>query len=210
MPEMAPIGPPDAPQTDIRTRAVEATLACVARHGLGKTTLDDVAREAGCARATLYRHVGGKQQLAALAVAAEAERITATLHAAAAEHDSLADALVAVILSGAREITSHPAIQFLLGFEPDLALPYVTFDAGDRLFAHARAALAPCFERFLDRADAERAGEWATRVTLAYAYRADAPVDIVDESAVRNLVHQFIEPAFRSTPEPVSGATTRG
>jgi AcrR family transcriptional regulator len=45
----------------IEDRAVRATLACVARHGLAKTTFDDVAREAGCARATLYRYFGGKR-----------------------------------------------------------------------------------------------------------------------------------------------------
>src|ERR687891_627030 len=95
-------------QADTRSRAIEALLACVARHGLGKTTLDDVAREAGCARATLYRHVGGKRELVALTVVAEAARMTSMLHAVAAEHDSLEDAMVAVVTSAARDLTTHP------------------------------------------------------------------------------------------------------
>ena len=44
-------------------RVLDAALVCVARVGLGKTTLDDVAREAGCARATVYRCFPGKQAL---------------------------------------------------------------------------------------------------------------------------------------------------
>lgn len=201
-PQAAPVparpAAPGAIPADVRSRAVEATLACVARHGLGKTTLDDVAREAGCARATLYRHVGGKRQLVALTMAAEAERITAELQAVATERPTLEAALVAVITTAARELTTHPAIQFLLCFEPELALPHVTFDAGDRFLAHARVALAPCFEPFLSPRVAERAAEWVVRVTLAHAYRADAPVDLADEAAVGRLVHDFLLPSFLS------------
>ena len=46
------------------TRIVEATLRCIARWGIAKTTLDDVAREAGCGRATIYRAFpGGKAEV---------------------------------------------------------------------------------------------------------------------------------------------------
>ena len=49
-----------------RERILEATYACVARYGLGKTTVEDAAREAGVSRATVYRHFpGGKDQLVA-------------------------------------------------------------------------------------------------------------------------------------------------
>lgn len=193
---MPSVAAPLTSQTDIRSRAVEATLACVARHGLSKTTIDDVAREAGCARATLYRHVGGKRQLVLLTVAAEGERVAGELRAAAAAHDTFAGAVAAVMGAAGRELGSHRAIQFLLGFEPELVLPHVTFEGGDRFLAHARAALAPCFDRFLPPDEAVRAAEWVTRVTLAYAYKPDAPVDLTDEAAVRRLAHQFIVPAF--------------
>jgi AcrR family transcriptional regulator len=197
------------PQTmqaiDVRSRALDATLACVARHGLSKTTIDDVAREAGCARATLYRHVGGKRQLVSLAVAAEGERIATELRAAAAECDTFEDAATAVMTAAGRELSSHGALQFLLGFEPELVLPYVTFDAGSRFLAHASDALTPCFEPFVPTPVAARAAEWVVRVTLAYAYRADAPVDLADEAAVARLVRQFIVPAFLPTMNSIRG-----
>jgi len=206
MPQAPPsVAPPLTSQTDIRARAVEATLACVARHGLSKTTIDDVAREAGCARATLYRHVGGKRQLVLLTVAAEGERIAGQLRAAAAAADTFEDAAAAVMSAAGRELAGHAAIQFLLGFEPELALPHVTFEGGDRLLASAGAALAPCFDRFLPPDDATRAAEWVTRVTLAYAYKPDAPVDVADHAAVRRLVHQFIVPAFLPTTNTIRG-----
>lgn len=202
---MPSVAAPVATHTDTRSRAVEATLACLARYGLSKTTIDDIAREAGCARATLYRHIGGKRALVLLTIGAEAERITTELHAVAAEHDTLEDAAVAVVTTAARELTTHPAIQFVLGFEPELALPHVTFEGGDRFLAHARTALAPCFDRFLPADEAARAAEWVTRVTLAYAYKPDAPVDVTDEAAVRRLVRQFIVPAFLPTTNTIRG-----
>jgi len=200
MPQAMPsVAAPLTSQTDIRARAIEAMLACVARHGLAKTTIDDVAREAGCARATLYRHIGGKRQLVVLTVAAEGERITGELRAAAAAHDTFEDAATAVMGAAGRELGGNAAVNFLLGFEPELVLPHVTFEGGDRFLAHARSALAPCFDRFLPPDEAERAAEWVTRVILAYAYKPDAPVDLTDEAAVRRLARQFIVPAFLPT-----------
>ena len=40
---------------DARERILEAGFACVARRGLAKTTIEDIAREAGMSRATVYR-----------------------------------------------------------------------------------------------------------------------------------------------------------
>jgi len=48
----------------VRERILEAGYACVARYGLAKTTVEDVARASGLSRATLYRYFpGGKDQL---------------------------------------------------------------------------------------------------------------------------------------------------
>ena len=47
---------------------LDAALTCIGRVGLAKTTLDDVAREARCARATVYRCFANKQQLLAALV----------------------------------------------------------------------------------------------------------------------------------------------
>jgi AcrR family transcriptional regulator len=205
MPAAAPPRPSAPPhrEPDIRSRSVDALLACIARHGLSKTTLDDVAREAGCARASLYRHFGGKRPLVAVAVAAEGERVTAKLRAQTAEQHTLEDAIVTVMMGAARELAGHDALRFLLAHEAELVLPFVTFDSGDKFLSHAGRALAPCFERFLPPDDAATAGEWVVRLTLAYAYAhacsADAPVDLADETSVRTLVRQFVLPGCLPT-----------
>ena len=59
------------PEGGIEARAVTATLASIARAGLTKTTIDDIAHEAGCGRATLYRYFGSRSNLIELAVRSE-------------------------------------------------------------------------------------------------------------------------------------------
>ncbi|MGH9026466.1 MAG: TetR/AcrR family transcriptional regulator, partial [Acidimicrobiia bacterium] len=134
---------------EARARAVAALLACIARHGLAKTTLDDVACEAGCARATLYRYFGDKRGLVEATLRTEANRMTATLQDDAAATDSLPDAVAAVIARGSREVLDHAAFQFLVAHEPETVLPYLSFTGLDRLLAAATPAVAPAFARYL-------------------------------------------------------------
>src|SRR5436309_7734606 len=88
-------------------RVLDAALACVARVGVAKTTLDDVAREAGCARATVYRCFPGRQALFRALVEREARRLGERATAAAAATDTIGDAVAAVIHTGAETFRTH-------------------------------------------------------------------------------------------------------
>ncbi|MFV0317302.1 MAG: TetR/AcrR family transcriptional regulator, partial [Microthrixaceae bacterium] len=54
---------------------LDATVTCVARHGLAKTTMSDVAREMGVAPSTVYRKVGSIDNATVLVFAREAHRL---------------------------------------------------------------------------------------------------------------------------------------
>src|SRR2546421_12891307 len=100
---MAPIDLTASERVAIDRRVIDALLRCVARWGLAKTTLDDIAREAGCSRATVYRAFpGGKDALVASAVRAECERLARGLTTAVADLESLDDVLVAAIVHTGR------------------------------------------------------------------------------------------------------------
>jgi AcrR family transcriptional regulator len=190
----------------IEERAVQATLACIARHGLAKTTFDDVAREAGCARATLYRYFGGKQQLLRVTVAREAARISASIRAAADAETTFETAVVAIVVRAARELREHEALQFIFAFEPEAALPHVTFAAGNRFLVGA--ALSPALTRFVPAERADRAGEWLARVVLTHAVSPTSPIDLTDESAARALVREFVLPGLAGTETVLSSTST--
>ena len=49
---------------DVRGRILEATVTCLGRFGIAKTTVDDASKEAAVSRATVYRHFpDGRDQL---------------------------------------------------------------------------------------------------------------------------------------------------
>jgi AcrR family transcriptional regulator len=194
----------------IEDRAVRATLDCVARHGLAKTTFDDVARQAGCARATLYRYFGGKRQLVRLTVAREAARIAASVRDAADAEPTFEDAVVAMVVRAARELREHESLQFLFAFEPELVLPHVTFDAGNRFLVAAGSAVAPTLTRFLPADRADRAGEWLARVVLTHAVSPTSPIDLTNEAAARALVREFVLPGLAGTESVPTDPSIRG
>src|SRR5262245_52382112 len=58
---------------------LDATVECVARHGLSKTSLSDIARELGVAPSTVYRKVGSVDNAVALVAAREGHRMLARI-----------------------------------------------------------------------------------------------------------------------------------
>src|SRR2546423_4480675 len=100
-------------------RVVDAALRCIARWGVAKTTLDDVAREAGCSRATVYRlFPGGKDGLIDTVVHLEVKRCLEALAAELAAATDLEDLLVRGIAHASRTLREHAALQFVLAYEP--------------------------------------------------------------------------------------------
>src|SRR3954469_25442326 len=186
-------------------RVLDAALACVARVGLGKTTLDDVAREAGCARATVYRCFPGKQKLFGAVLERELLALGNRAIAAAGEADSLADAIVAVILTGSDTFTSHAALRFVVEHEQEILAPQLSFDRGSAVFRGAAVLIAPAFTRFVDPARAERLGEWVARLTLSYLLNPSEHVRLDDPERVRALVVDYVLPGVPESVTAVRG-----
>lgn len=196
-----------AARPEVEARVVAALLACVARQGLRKTTLDDVAREAGCGRATLYRYFASKQALLSAAGHAEATRIVAALRDAAIGAETLEDAVVALLVTAGVELGHHPALRFVADFEPDWLLPHLAFAGGDRFLAAAADALAPALGHVVGAEHAPRAAEWIARVGLCLLCSPASPVALDDEASVRAYAREFIVPAL--DPLSVRSAPTR-
>ena len=193
----------DAPATspDVAERILDATLDLVARWGVSKTALADVAKEAGCSRATVYRAFpGGKQHLLqALAIrelASYQGAITEAMDAA----DSLAEALTRGLVVGTRLLRDHGAAQFILAHEPGLVLPFLGFGEMERLYRHTSPVLGARLTRFLPPDRAEWAAEWAIRAFLSYLFNPHPEVDLADADDARALVATFLLPAFETPP----------
>lgn len=184
----------------VEQRLVEATLRCVARWGVAKTTLDDVAREAGCSRATVYRTFpGGKDALLAAVTTAERGRLEAAVSSAVAAAPDLEGAIVAAITAAAEHLEGHGAFQFLLAHEPGLVLPHLAFHELDTLLAEVAGAGAELFGRFLTAVEAARLAEWAARIVISHTCSPSAGVQLTDDASVRRLVRAFVLPGLLVT-----------
>jgi len=185
-------------------RIIDATLRCIARWGVGKTTLDDAAREAGCSRATVYRlFPGGKDGLLDAVCRAELGRffvgLTGRLEAVA---DQGVEALLVAGMSEAgRRILDHPALQYVLTHEPEAIAPRLAFAQMDLVLRTACAFAQPWLARHLDDEEAARLAEWVARILISYAAMPAEGVDIGDEESIRRLVRTYVLPGLNQQGE---------
>jgi len=177
-------------------RVLDAALTCIGRVGLTKTTLDDVAREAGCARATVYRCFPNKQQLLVALVGREAAALRAAVVGASRPDAALGDAITTVVTTATAFLSTHPALTFVARHEPEQLLPFLAFEREDAVLRTAAVLVAPAFTRFLPEADAVRLGEWIARIALSYLFSPSETFDIGDAAHVRALVDDFVLPGF--------------
>ena len=191
-------------QTEVTTpaeRVLDATVRCVARWGLAKTTLDDIAREAGVSRATVYRSFpGGKDNVVRAAAAAEVQTFLDGLDDRLRSAGTLEDLLVAGITYAARAIREHEALQFLLVHEPEVVLPHVTFGAFDHLLAAAGQWARPWLAPHVDDELAMRAGEWILRLVLSYTLSPSESFDLAEQADARRFTNTFLLPGLHPAP----------
>jgi AcrR family transcriptional regulator len=183
-------------KSGVEDRAIEALLVCIGRFGLSKTTLDDVAREAGCSRATLYRYFDGKGALVRSAVDVELERLTTSAVNAALAEATLAEAVIALVVNAANGLVEHAALQFLLAHEPEQILGHLAFGPGDRVLSRVGDALAPGFERWLSSPDAKRAGDWLARIIRSYVLMPEPTIDLTDHVEARDFLLELVIPGL--------------
>lgn len=185
---------------ELRERVCDAALVCLARWGLTKTTLEDVAREAGCGRATIYRTFeGGKAEVMAATLARELHRFEREVGAAVAtaEPDDLEEVVVAGVVAAARFLRSHEALHYLLRHEPDVVLPWISFHRIGVLYDAVAGFAAPLLAPFVpDPAAAARAAECLARVVLSYVVNPAAGVDLAEPASARRLLSTFVIPGL--------------
>jgi len=206
---VAPGNPPSPRAADSRARVLAAALRCVARFGLSKTTLEDVAREARLSRATLYRvFPGGRDKIVETMVDTEVEAFFATLARRLEGVEDDEERIVVAMTAAAEQLVVHEALGFVLAHEPELVLPHVLFAGLDHVLEVASAFLAPYLAILLAPEDARRAGEWVTRLVLSHV--ACPSSSLADPSGPRaNSFRGAVGTPFALHPEPLSEERTR-
>lgn len=150
--------------------------------GLTRLAVEDVAREAGVSRQTVYRYFGSRDGLISATILREEEALMGQLVEAAAAHDELRPAMEAALAVALRSAREHPLLDRLLADEPEALLPFLTTGAGPVLSA-ARPVVAQLLGRYvphLTQRELELAADAASRLLLSYAVQpGDEPPEVL-------------------------------
>jgi len=174
---------------DTRQRIVEAAYACVARRGVAKTTVEDVAREAGMSRATVYRAFpGGRDEMINATVAWATLEFFRRLHEHIQGAGSLEEMMERGIGFAYRSIVEHEVLQRVMETEPDKLLPILTVES-NRIRDGIAAVLAPYLQArgLAPGVDLEDAADFLARMVLSYI-SAPGRWDLDDPDQVARLV----------------------
>jgi AcrR family transcriptional regulator len=171
----------------VRERILEATYACVARYGLAKTTVEDVARAARLSRATIYRYFpGGRDQLMREVIAWETGRFFGRLAEAVAGAPDFAALLEEALVFAHRAVEEHAVLQKVLQTEPERLLPQLTVES-ERTLTFVRRFLLPYLEREELRVSPDEAADYVARMLMSFIAN-QGRWDLTDRAQVARLV----------------------
>jgi AcrR family transcriptional regulator len=188
VPDTVPPGPAATPE-----RILDAAARCIRRWGIRRVSMNDVAREAGLSRGSVYRYFPERDAL----VQAVLERNAAQNVAAALPAVRRRRSLAAKVAEAAVFIRAHVDDELSLGLrgrpeEPELATLrlarvestmthwidfWVPFLAEARANGEVRADL-----------DLREAAEWIMRILLSLTTVPSVVVDLDDPEQVRRFV----------------------
>jgi AcrR family transcriptional regulator len=174
---------------DVRQRIVEAAYACVARRGVAKTTVEDVARESGVSRATVYRAFpGGRDEVINATVAWATLDFFGRLYDRIQGSAGLEEMMERGIMFAHRSIVEHEVLQRVMQTEPDKLLPILTVES-NRIRDGIAVVLAPYLEErgLADGVVLGDAAEFLARMVLSYI-SAPGRWDLEDPEQVARLV----------------------
>ncbi|MEU4559512.1 TetR family transcriptional regulator [Actinoplanes sp. NPDC023936] len=183
---------------------LEAALKEFSEVGIRRTSIDDVARRVGLARATAYRHVGTKNHLIELVIEAETRRGVEALDDVLGQEQDPARAIEAGFVFLVRYVRGHPLFDRVLHREPELLLPALTINAGPVLAVY-RSLIAERLRDWRDRgriapADVDRAAEAIVRFAVSLLLTPHGVAEADDPGAVAAFARETLLPMLRPAP----------
>jgi AcrR family transcriptional regulator len=181
----------------LEDRILDAAKHLCERWGRDKVTVDDIAEEARCSRATLYRlFPGGKDVLYEALRARETEiffvELTAHLHGA----DTFEELIVRSVVESTRLLRADEHLRLMLASAPNEVASELTVEGLPRIVTVATEFLRPWYSTYVTDAEAQRLAEWLSRVVISYFLAPSAYVDLADETSATAFVRAFVLPAF--------------
>ena len=114
----------------LHDRLLAATYRCVEHFGMGKTTIEDIVKESGVSRATIYRQfAGGRDELLRETVAWELTNYFNRLADQVRDAPSLDELLRRGLAFAHRSVAEHAVLRKIMDTEPERLLPLLTTES---------------------------------------------------------------------------------
>jgi AcrR family transcriptional regulator len=162
-------------------RIYEIATELVAEGGLDAFDINVLASRAHCSRATIYRYVGGKNELRDAVLSRAAARIVDTVRRKV-EGMSGPDRVVTAIAMALDEIRSDPLGQLMSSRAPLPQQAEVTTSSALTSLATELTGIA---------ADDPQAARWIVHVVMSMVY-----LPVGNSRTERELLQRFVAPAF--------------
>jgi len=134
----------------IRTKLMEAGRSCFLRFGMNKTTLDDLVKPAGIAKASFYLFFKNKEELfLELLIAEIPAMMTRLLDSSFGATDNTRDAIVLLIKGIAREVQANEFARIMLDNPDELQRLASSMDF-NALLERATAFYGPLVSKVLE------------------------------------------------------------
>ena len=129
-----------------RDRVLAAAERCIERHGMAKTTMEDIAQEAGMSRPVIYRYFDDREDLFVAIMSAHARAMLDKAHKFIARYDDLTEQIVEGLLYLAENSRRDPFTRNMVNLDGT--------DLGRRMVAScvAETLVAEFWDPFLDAA----------------------------------------------------------
>jgi len=176
-------------RVEVRERILEGTSRAICAAGVRSTSLEDIARESGCSRATIYRHFpGGRDELLEALVAFEHRRFFVRLGQAVEDATTLEEVVERGLMVAHRAVVELDVLQIVLREQPELLEPTLARAARPTLRLVAEF-LAPFLAAYGvdDPHEAASYADFLARMVLSYI-SSPGRWDLDDAAQVHQLV----------------------
>jgi AcrR family transcriptional regulator len=178
-----------------------AAEACFERYGVGKTTMEDIARMAGVSRPTVYRHFADRDSLILAVVMRRARALIAKAQAFIRRQVTFEDQLVEGLMFLVRTGRKDPFVRLLVNPE-HLEMAQQILGATDSVVDLTHEMWEPILADAVERGELKpdldfyAVARWLTHIELILVGRFDLTPD---DGEVREMLHTFLAPAFMPT-----------
>jgi AcrR family transcriptional regulator len=183
---------------DARERILAAAERCIDRHGIRKTTMDDVACEVGLSRPSVYRYFADRDDLLIELIVRHARALLDRARKSVSQRSSLPDQIVETVLYTADHGRRDPLTRHVI--DPDGT------SLGKRMIASGTTEMvrAEMWDPVLDAAVANNELPPGLRRSDIHLWLGDVTVMVMrgledgegDVRRYRSILRRFVVPAF--------------